>query len=47
MSDAEFIAGRGTLVTAVSMRFAAASKQHRPRDAMKPRVAVACKREPC
>jgi hypothetical protein len=45
MSDAEFIAGRGT--TVVSMRFAAASKQHRPRDAMKPRVAVACKREPC
>ena len=47
MSDPEPIAGRGTMVTAVSMRFAAAIKQHSPHDAMKARVAAACKREPC
>ena len=47
MSDAELTAGRGTMVTAVLARFAAAIKQQGPRDAMKPRVAAACKREPC
>jgi hypothetical protein len=47
MSDAEPVAGRRTMVTAVSMRFAAAIKQRSPHDAMKPRVTAACKREPC
>lgn len=47
MSDAEPIAGRGTMVTAISVRFAAAIKQHSPHDAMKPRAAAARKREPC
>jgi hypothetical protein len=42
----EYIADQG-MVAAVSTRFAKAIKQQGWHDAMKPRVATACKREPC